>query len=1338
MKWWILFLGMAIFHNIWGVPEPFFHKITKSQGLPSNHITCIEQDHFEFIWIGTIAGLSRYDGHEYRSYLDGKQHSGRKSNHITCIMQAQKHGDLWIGTKNGLFYYNAKTDTILHKADVRDINSISLLDEDILLISSWKGLVEYNIKPEKASYISKAPSIDHLALDDSTMLIGSTNGLFAYHTTNGNLTQAGIDNTIIYSLFKDSRGQVWIGTANNGIYRYDASGRYTKVEPVKNIKNNRIECFTEDDFGNIWISVRGFGLLSYHPPSDSTTIFTPSPYEPRGLSSDIVLELFKDKYGNIWMGTYNKGICFFDNHKKPFQHFKFDFSNLGLRENYVKDVLLDAKKNLWIATPRYIHEFYPESGNFDAYRFSSSKADINTLAQLNKQELLLGTIGNGVQIFNIDEKKFYQNEAISEYIAGNSNIYRIYKDDDNRLWISVKRKGVFVFDEQLKLLRHFGKRPQSSPHLGNVRTIRQDDDGFVWLGSYAGGIFLIDPHLTLTNNFVKNDDQYALSNNDINFITQATNGNILIGTRGGGLNQYNKMDSSFTVYSTDEGLNNNYVWGILEDNMGNIWVSTSNSISKITRDGTIENYTINGKLPVSDFNLGTCGKTADGKLIFGGTSGFSLFDPDLIKPTKIQPKVYITGLNIFDHRIKPTRSEVLPKQTMMTDQIVLKQSQSVFSLEFAALNFPHSNHTKYAYQLTKAASKVSEWNYTQGAHRQVTYSSLSPGEYTFTVRATNADGKWSNHEATLKIIILPPWWKSIPAYIFYALLIGSILYLVHSFFLRRVKLLNELKFERLQHKKDLEINKLKLDLFANISHEVKTPLSLIKAPLEKLEKDLKNGDSKSRNYIKLVKRSTNQLTRLVSQLLDYSKLDAGLLKLEPKIGDIVSFIKDITETFQPLSDEHQIRFEFTADKEQEYCVFDPDKLEKVIYNLLFNAFKFTPDQGRIDVILEVFDKEVNTIPERGSSAESTRYVKLIVEDTGVGIEPDKLPHIFERFYQSNYNNSSGTGIGLALVKELVELHFGHISVVSKPGEGTTFEIIMPVDQAFYHSKGLIRLTEYTPNINGLRKHEAANTPERTDDQGQKPLILVVEDNHDLRSFIRQSLEETYNVMVAADGEKGLSIAARKMPDLIISDIMMPRKDGLTLCTELKQDISTSHIPVILLTARSSETHQYHGLETGADDYITKPFSLHILQKKVENLVQHQQALRDKWSKDMMLAPKEVTVTSLDDAFLKQLMEYVESNIDRQELNPNEMAKELGMSRSQIYRKLKVLTGQSVQEFVRHIRLKRAAQLMEQDPGMNIAQIAFAVGFQDPKYFSKAFSKYYGMPPSRYVQVRSQN
>jgi signal transduction histidine kinase/DNA-binding response OmpR family regulator/streptogramin lyase len=919
----------------------------------------------------------------------------------------------------------------------------------------------------------------------------------------------------------------------------------------------------------------------------------------------------------------------------------------------------------------------------------------------------------------------------------------LYEDSFGILWIGTVAGGLNRYDDSNAQFISYKNDPDDSTTLSHNRvyTIVEDKTGTIWIGTFGGGLnkfkrdtedfihYLSDP-----------ENRFSLSNNKIYSILEDQSGYFWIGTVGGGLNKFDRGKDIFHHYRETDGLANDVIYGILEDDHRNLWLSTNKGLSKFNiNQESFKNFDWRDGLQHDEFNQGAAFKNKSGEMFFGGINGFNIFHPDSIRDYTETPEIAITDFLLLN---KPVSigfdtlwsRTILEKSISETEIIELNYDDNVFSIEFAALDFRNPEKNKYAYIMEGFNE---EWTYTNADRRFATYTNLDPGEYVFRIKGSNADGIWNEKGASLKLIIHPPWWATWWAYVAYLLVFISVFISSTRFYLNRQRLKHQLMLEHDHAEKLEEMDHMKSRFFANISHEFRTPLTLILGPAENIVKRISSDPVKEAD---LITRNSKRLLQLVNQLLDLSKLDAGKLELKTSAGNIVSFVRGISLSFESLSESKDIILKIKSNREFIEVYFDREKMIKVLTNLLSNAFKFSPEGEKVLITIE--EKENNS-------------VEIKIRNTGIGIPMKELPKLFNRFYQvdsSQTKEYEGSGIGLALTKELIELHHGTITVESKERDSgskdfawTQFTINLPLGIMHLKNNEIVQPKIDRPasetEDEKLLEHEISLEEEdylskKTFTESKvlhnetKLTILVVEDNYDMRGYIKESLSENYLIEEAINGEQGVRIAMKIIPDLIISDLMMPKMDGVELTRVLKNDEITSHIPIIMLTAKSGQESRIEGLQTGADDYLTKPFDLKELQIRVDNLINIRKKLQEKFSKGEFLTRKPIAkkLKSIDEKFLAKVIEIIEKHLSEEEFSIEDFSKEVGMSRHHLHKKLKAIVGKSPSQYVRSVRLHRAKELIEEGNG-NISEIAYNVGFSSPAYFSRCFKKEFGYSPS---------
>jgi signal transduction histidine kinase/DNA-binding response OmpR family regulator len=986
----------------------------------------------------------------------------------------------------------------------------------------------------------------------------------------------------------------------------------------------------------------------------------------------------EDKKGNLWIGTNGGGLIYFDRAGNTFRTYLHNPSDpASLSSNIIVCLWIDRQQKLWIGT------YFGGLNSFDGSRFVR-----------------------------------YQHVQADRKSIADDRIWAILEDSQDNLWIGTLGGGLELYDREKKEFYHYRTGMTNSVRSDFISSLTEDREGNIWVGTANGVDVLKKQTRQFTHYGHDARDPKSLSHDNVYSIYEDSRDNIWVGTRIG-LNLLNKKTGKFRIIRTENGLPDNTVFTVLEDSRRNMWVSTANGLSNIEiRDTarlaenlqdkyvlTFKNYNESDGLQGREFNDKAGFKTREGEIIFGGADGFNIIVPEQINLNAQIPNIVFTDFQIFNQSVLISKDyrgrSILTKALNETKHITLKYSENVFSIEFAALSYFHPEKNQYRYIL-HGFNK--EWLSTGSELRKATFTNLNPGDYRFQVIASNNDGYWNETGISVDITVLPPWWRSQLAFAVYFLLVAGIILLSRKMLLDRARIRFKLEQEHLEAQRIRELDLLKTKFFTNVSHEFRTPLALITAPLEKISKTL--HDPEQKKQVSMIQINAKRLLNLVNQLLDFRRLEVQEFKYNPSYGDIVGFIKEISYSFSDIAEKKHIRFSVNCELTRLDTSFDEDKLEKILFNLLSNAFKFTLENGIIDVEVTLLNPDED------------RQLQIQVKDNGIGIDPGKQDKIFERFFQVDGQGTiinQGSGIGLSLTREFVKIHGGSISFESQPGQGSCFTVVLPLTRPEVHTETEIAAADEKGHLLGAKK----------------PLLLLVEDNEDFRFYLKDNLGQRFSIIEAANGQAGCEQALRYFPNLIVSDIIMPVMDGIGLCMQLKQDKRTSHIPIILLTSRASEEQRVEGFKAGADDYITKPFSFEILEIRILNLITERENLKKLFHKQIEIVPSEISITSMDEKLIQKALDTVEKNISNPDFSVEELSRVLGMSRVHLYKKLLSLTGKSPIEFIRSVRLKRAAQLILKSQ-LRISEIAYQVGFNNPKYFSRYFKQEFGILPSEYL------
>lgn len=1371
-------------------PQPAFEHLSIENGLSHNTVTSILQDSKGLMWFGTSDGLNLYDGYRFTVFKSNIYDSlSISGNRITRIFEDSR-GRLWIGTRNGLNLFDRENFNFrrfpLLPVDNQDQNTfVKAIYEDkqqSLWVGSYgSGLFLFD--EETGSFTPVAlnagqtveeKKLDLLVSDISEDSRGnfwiatSRTGLILFNRNTWEsefrpfTNEEPVRNSFVKTIFEDKDGELWVCTEQYGLYRIEpGSWKITHYlyQPEKNsLSNNIVKDVLQDRSGRLWFATDGGGINIFDKQTGKFSHYTFDIGERSSLSSNAVYTFYKDPNDIIWIGTFGGGINIMDPNKKPFLHFTQEENNpQSLSHPAVLSFGEDKDGIIWIGTDGGgLNRFDPERRQFKPFKHEpsdNSSLSSNAVTSIHidsRNRVWVGTFAGGLNLFDPGSGKFtrYRNNPDNPESIINDNVWVIEELDEERLLVGTLA-GLDVFNPVTSRFSHHLITSESEKTVNNrILDLMVVSEREIWIGSNGLWKLNLESGVMKPVPLIIGKDTLSW-NFDVREIFMDSRDQVWIGTEGGGLLKYQPDQESFLLFTITEGLPNNAIHEIQEDEEGYLWISTNGGLTRLdTETGVFRNYDASDGLQSSQFSYSASLYTRDGRMLFGGVNGFNIFVPGDIKDNPFQPPVLFTDFRLFNREVElNTESSPLKAHISMTSEITLKHNQSVISFEFAALNYTSTGKNQYEFIMEGFED---EWNRV-GNQRTATYTNLDPGEYVFRVRASNNDGVWNTEGAALNLTVLPPFWETKFAFVLYGIVILLMLFSYRQYSINRAHMKNEIRIKELEKKQIENVNQMKMQFFTNISHEFRTPLTLILAPLQKLASrdDL---DEQVTRLHSIMYRNANRLLRLINQLMDLRKIEKGSMDLRVSENDIVSYVKDIMMAFNNQASDKTILYSFESDLSYLKIWFDADKLDKIIYNLLSNAFKFTPEGGKITLRIRVkspedvlrmgrktFRRKTSDLPENLSNG----YVEITLKDTGPGIPPEKLDKIFDRFYQIPLKESyrqQGTGIGLSLAKDLAILHQGDLTASSVPGKGSKFKVYLPLDPGCYtpeqkdetirplqaeHSDIQVVIDEKYQEINEHPEFETGEPETR------KSSILIVEDNSDVRNFIKISLEPIYRILQAENGREGMEIAFREIPDLIISDIMMPEMDGIEMARHIHADKRTSHIPLIFLTAKTNETSRIEGLETGVEDYIPKPFNPRELALKVKNIINRRKMLAENLRQRLILEPSIPEIESSDERFTRQAMEIVENHISDSEFDVQEFVREMGMSRSVLYRKLRSVTNQSANEFINSIRLKRAAQLLASN-SFNVSEVSYMVGFNDPQYFSKCFRKQYNLTPSQYA------
>lgn len=1354
--------------------------LTADEGLSRNMVNDIFRDSKGFIWIATARGLDRYDGYNLLHFNSSRRDNPLPNQFVNCI-EEDHQGNLWFGTENGLFVLDYRTGRVQsakskygfqqpylsenipfirkdkdnhlwigHTQGLSKLKSSSggtrVLDliyasdniRDLLIHDHHIFVAENNhvfrlLRNNNAQYmrLSGDPAIRNLdglvnAMyhDQGTLWIGTTLGLAQYELDSEALTYfrtqpgnaSSLSSNTVTDIAKSEDGRLLVGTliglnifdASNGSFRQITSER----RPGTVALNNNFISTLFVDHTMIWIGTEKGGVNMLFPDQLFFTNVSNIPDNPHSLSENPVNAIYEDHEGDLWVGTVEGGLNFKERNTDKFIHFRHQSQNpRSISHNSVSNIVQDEQGDYWIGTwgmgfnwLKKEHRNNPEFERFYDSPQQETGLRSNFIAAIMPDSLNKGLwIGSpvGIDFFDPATRRFSPVLAHLPHIVAPRYITGMYIDRQNRLWVGTGN-GLFMIDLRRSqprggqlIYQHF-QYELSNPNtriVEKINCILQTKDGRLWFGSNGNGVYLMD------------------------------------GTPDQG--RFRKIDESM-------GLIDNVVYGMLEDDAGTIWISTDKGLCAYDPSRQhFRNFTIVDGLASNQFYWDAYFNGSDGKMYFGHVVGYTYFDPLKYIPPVARNRVTITRISVLNEDIYPanpnTSSQYLRFSDTRLDKILLREADKTFSVEFSALHFYLPDKIRYAYRLQGFEN---EWKEVNADRRFANFTNIKHGRYIFEVKSTNADGTWSDIVTSLEIRVIPPFWKT---GWFIILIVSITIFMFYYAINQRIKSLKrqEVHLKQLvkertqeietQREKVQEATLDKIAFFTNITHEFRTPVTLILGPLERALKLSTNA--KVLEQLHIVRRNSKVLLSLINQLMDFRKAESGKLELTKTSGHFIDFLEDIILPFEDLAKDRGIEFKKQFRVQPPELLFDRDNLQKLLGNLLSNALKFTPDDGVITVIATKFvDKE-----------DRREKLYLAVKDSGHGIPEEELDQIFDRFYQSKSskqfagNGQSGTGIGLYLCKKIVELHQGKIEAINNVAGGVTFRCILPVDTPALHN--------HNPALNELpfSEHSSPSSEELHEEvPTSKPMLLVVEDNADMRQYVRSLLREEYTVIEAPNGVIGLAMTKKWLPDLIISDVMMPEMDGMEFCKEVKSGFNTSHIPLILLTAKSSVDTQIEGLQFGADAFLVKPFDEQLLRAVIDNLSEKRRKIQYNFTNSMDVSVLEFNEDSLDKKFVDKALQVVKENYVNPDFDVAEFIEAMSISRSLLHKKLTNLTGQSASRFVRNYRLNTARELIIKNRtlhAMNISEIAYQVGFNDPKYFTRCFTKHFGIQPSVLMESR---
>ncbi|OIN59951.1 hybrid sensor histidine kinase/response regulator transcription factor [Arsenicibacter rosenii] len=1368
-----------------------FKHITVNEGLSHSDAMAVAQDQQGFTWIGTNKGIDRYDGYTLKKYnLPINPETGMSANRIRSL-HVSNTGELWVGVeRSGLFWYDPDKDCFVSLAERAGADAFPdqlarLSESNVNAITHdrlgrlWVGTWRYgpqvltfgksgDLTGWQTVHLTKPapyePAVNRMATDrQGRVWIGTFGtGLWVVDGLARKLPQQAaqipqLSHTTIRAMHADRHGDLWIGTDNRVLWSGAPALAHAPnliMQPFRRTFAG-LESLYLDSADRLWISTN-YGLLLVEAgvrngqtmPVAETRVqtFLPQDTDPYSINSVRVHDILEDRFHNLWLATSAGGLNQVRLQAQPFGLLRRQLlGQTSPANNYINAICEDKPHNLlWIGTRNGLAAYDPVRKTYQNYLSRVLSGDVNgvdvsALFMASDGTLWIGTRYNGLYRF-----RDRQPERIAESPQGpkwyDLSIEHITEDRFGTIWVASFNAGLHRYTRQGRYL---------SPAENVLKTrqitslLYEPQQDILWVSTRDAGVLktkITADTIRLLKRFAYvPKDSSSLATNYTWPLLKDQQGDLWIGTIGGGLHRLRRQPAGQEhIERFQKWLPETDVESLLTDAVGNLWVGGAGLFRFSPATKALRHYDVTDGLQSNAFKVGAALRAQDGTMYFGGTNGITYFRPAALQTASAPPVVQITGLRIMNQAIGigDTRDGdvVVPCAFAASPTVTIHAADNDFSVEFVALNYLNPTKHQYAYQLV---GYNRDWVQPAPGQRSASFANLPPGNYTFLVKASNGDGVWSAKPAMMQFRVLPPWWRTWWACMLY-LLAGTGALLVY----RRVtgtqrELKNKLAFEQFKNDKEKELTDLKMAFFTNVSHELRTPLTLILGPMEELATS-QHPLTGYQDRIVLMHQQTRKLFDLVNQLLDFRKVESGHVSLQISRGNIIEFLTEIFLIFRLKAEEHALDYRMALPEEPVPLYFDRSKLEIVLTNLLSNALKYTPDGGKIRLSATITGHpEQESVRQAGKL--TNNFLEIRVQDWGVGMPAEELDRIFDPYYQASHTRTLrmiGSGIGLSLVKQFVAYHAGEITVDSAVQQGTTFTLRLPFGHSHFAPADIQEAGQpgdlYELPATGTSSLPDPDAPDAEPMLPQSLRILLVEDNDEVRHYLQQLFEADFDVMTAPDGLEGWQKAQHSQPDLVISDIMMPYSDGLELCKRIKQHPKTMHIPVVLLTARAAAMHELEGLETGADDYVAKPFNPRLLYAKVTTLLRNRYKLREYYQRQILLEPTDVVIPDADKAFLEQAMRIVEAELQNPAFNVQTLVQEMGMSQSVFYRRLKSITGQTVVEFIRDVRMKRAARLLATS-NLRVSEVAYQVGIEDIKYFRKSFQKIFSLSPSDYAR-----
>lgn len=1345
-------------------------KLGIEQGLSNNYVVSITQDKQGFLWFATEEGLNKFDGTRFITYYKNDlphNNQGITGNELNRVYADSKRPIIWIATqRDGLNAYNYDEQTFtayqhnpenphsLITNDVTDISPSTQNDDGLWVSTYYRGIEYLNINNGQFTHYNRSTVPSLPSNQTWTVLDGGDNNLYIGHVGSGfsifSLKDKSVKNfqnetgnptslpgNDVFCIIKDANGNIWLGT-NNGLALYNAANdNFITFRNNKNDKYatlcSRILSIRQLKDNRLWIAseLNGIAILNlkqgmFLSPEELSIEYIQEGDDSRSLSNASARCIFQDSFDNIWIGTWGGGINFISS--KPPLFTTLSYSPILNNENSLNNkvassLCMDRQGRIWIGTDGGGINVFEGEKRIAIYKKESGDIPSNfILASLqdSKGNLWFGSYQGGISYYDSRNRRF---RSISLMGQSNLDVRTIYEDAQHNIWVGYSGGIVVLNPLTMKIIQHYNT-DNSELHSDFIRSIAQDEKGRFWIGTFGDGLGIYTPNLQKIKTFTQRD---GFCSNTINQIIQDKQKRMWIGT-GEGLVCFLSTDElNYKTYQRKDGLINTNICAITEDKKGNIWFSNNKGIScYVTNKGCFYNYDHSDDVPAGSFSSSCVTQSKNGQIYFGSINGVCCFNPDITMNEQPAPAAVVTEMKILG-RLSNLENNDMIINLSKGQNVELSHAQNSFGLTFNVQNYSLVNQVEYVYMLKGLENS---W-YTVNENNSVTFRNIPPGKYEFLIKARIHNQKWPEEATSLTIRINPPLWLTWWAKLIYILVSISITYLILHAYKKKLDLESLYTLEKKNHEQEQELNQERLRFYTNITHELRTPLTLILGPLEDMQKEA-SLPAKQAQKLSVIHQSALRLLNLINQILEFRKTETQNKKLCVSKGNIAPLIYEIGLKYKELNQNTKIDFRIQIEKEEMFLFFDKEIITIVLDNLISNAIKYT-EQGCV------------TLSLHQTMRNEVAYTEIKVSDTGYGISAEALPHIFDRYYQeSGKHQASGTGIGLALVKNLVTLHEGEIRAESIQNEGSTFYISLLTDNIYPNALHADSTEPVQEEMN--QNTELEYSQEATLDTS-KPILLIVEDNEEIQKYIVESFTDSFEVITANNGEEGKQQALSRIPDIVVSDIMMPVMDGITLCKQLKDDVRTSHIPIILLTAKDSLQDKEEGYEVGADSYLTKPFSASLLRSRINNLLDSRKKLVAQFQaqstpgSQIDLSEKRIVIaealSKLDNEFIEKITLLIEENLSSEKIDINYLSDKMCMSGSTLYRKMKALTGLSTNEYIRKVKMKNAERLLLEGK-FNISEIAYKVGMNSTGYFRQCFKEEFGVSPSDYLKQIKQS